>query len=357
MTTLKRRGLIGGVSATAIAAPSIASAQSVIQWRMATSWPRNLPGPGVTAQRLADRIQAMSAGRIEITLYSAGEIMPALEVLDGVGSGAAHIGHTAAVFWAGKMSAAPFFLAIPFGLTPPEHATWIEHGGGQALWDELYADFNVKPFMAGNTGMSMGGWFRNELTSVSDLKGLRFRMPGLGGQLYQPFGVVQMSMAPGEILQGLQAGGLDAAEFAGPSSDLALGFYKAASYYYWPGIHEPNGTGECLINAGVWSDLPDDLKAVVSNACAAENAFALAEAEFRNAIALKRLVEEKNVQLRRFPDDLIDQARESAAALLQGFKDRGGIEARIHDSYIAILNQLRPWSEISLEAYLGARGG
>lgn len=356
MTAVKRRGLLAASAGAAIAAPHIARADTPIQWRLATSWPRNLPGPGVTAQRLADRIQTMSGGRIEITLYAAGEIMPALEVLDGVGTGAAHMGHTAAVFWSGKMSAAPFFLAIPFGLTPHEHITWIEHGGGQALWDELYADFGVKPFMAGNTGMSMAGWFREPLTNIHDLKGLRFRMPGLGGRMYAPFGVVQRSLPPGEILQGLQTGGLDAAEFAGPSSDLALGFYKVAKNYYWPGIHEPNGTGECLINAKAWAELPNDLQAIIAQACQAENSFALTEAEFRNAIALKRLTGEKDVTLQRLPDDIITEARASAAEVLQSFYDAGGIEARIHDSYAALLDGVRPWSEISLEAFLAARG-
>ena len=229
-------------SSAVLAAPAVARAEE-IQWRMATSWPRNLPGPGVTAQRLADRIAALSGGRLQIKLYAAGELVPALEVLDGVASGAAHIGHTAAVFWTGKMPAAPFFLAIPFGMTPHEHVAWIEHGGGQALWDELYADFGVKPFMAGNTGMSMGGWFRRELTGLDDLQGLKFRMPGLGGQMYAPFGIVQVSLPPGETQPALQTGLIDAAEFAGPSSDLALGFYKVTPYYYGPGIHEPNGTG------------------------------------------------------------------------------------------------------------------
>lgn len=359
MTTTRRNALMAGALITgpaALAAPAVARAQTRHQWRMVTSWPRDLPGPGMTASRLARRIQAMSDGAIEIQLYAAGEIVPAFEVLDAVGKKVAEIGHTAAVFWAGKMPISQLFLAVPFGLTPLEHMAWIEHGGGQALWDELYGDFAVKPFMAGNTGMSMGGWFRNEINSLDDLKGLRFRMPGLGGDLYKPFGIIQVSLPPGETLPALQSGAIDAAEFAGPSSDLALGFYQAAPYYYGPGLHEPNGTGECIVNRQVFDALPAHLQAVVTEACRAENAFALAEAERMNAEALASLVGEHGAKLRSFPDDVVLALRRQAPEVLAQFAGKGGIEARIHDSFTAMLAMLRPWSATSLAAFLTARG-
>lgn len=351
--TIKTLGL---GSAGAIAAPGIARAQS-LKWRMVTSWPKNLPGPGVSAQRVCDRIASLSDGALEIKLYAAGELVPALEVLDAVQSGVAHLAHTASVFWSGKMAAAPYFLAVPFGLTPLEHATWIEQGGGQALWDELYADFGVRPFMAGNTGMSMGGWFREELTSISQLQGLKFRMPGLGGEMYKPFGVVQIALPPGEIQPALQTGAIDAAEFAGPSPDLALGFYKAAKYYYGPGIHEPNGTGECLVSQEAFNSLPANLQAVIAEACRAEAALALAEAENRNAAALVALTSDHGVQLRRFPDDIINAARASARDVMASFEAMGGIEARIFASYRAMQQHVADWSATSLEAFLGARRG
>lgn len=356
MKTNRRNALktVALAGTAAVAAPAVARAEE-IRWRMATSWPKNLPGPGVTAQRLVDRIGALSGGRLQVKLYAAGELVPALEVLDGVATGTVHMGHTAAVFWTGKMPAAPFFLAIPFGMTPQEHVTWIEHGGGQALWDELYGDFGVKPFMAGNTGMSMGGWFRKELTSLDDLQGLKFRMPGLGGQMYAPFGIVQVSLSPGETQSALQTGLIDAAEFAGPSSDLALGFYKVTPHYYGPGIHEPNGTGECIVNIEAFNALPDDLQAIVAEACRAEAAFALAEAEHRNALALAALVNEHGVQLRRFPQVIIDAARVSANDVLAGFEAMGGIEARIYQSYTDMQRELTTWSRTSLEDFLGAR--
>jgi len=322
---------------------------------MVTSWPRDLPGPGITAARLAERIRTMSDGQIDIQVHAAGEIVPAFEVLDAVGEGVAEIGHTAAIFWAGKMPVAQLFLAVPFGLTPLEHIAWIEHGGGQALWDELYGDFGVKPYMAGNTGMSMGGWFRNELHSLADLQGLRFRMPGLGGELYGPFGIVQVSLPPGETLPALQSGAIDAAEFAGPSSDLALGFYQAAPFYYGPGLHEPNGTGECIVNRRAFESLPGHLQSVVAEACRAENAFALAEAERMNAAALRSLVADHGVQLRSFPSEITDALRGEAPGVLGQFAATGGLDKRIHDSYVATLELLRPWSSVSMASFLAAR--
>ncbi|MEO1016684.1 MAG: TRAP transporter substrate-binding protein [Pseudomonadota bacterium] len=355
MTRITRRAALTAAAASALAAPSIARAQTPMQWRMVTSWPRNLPGPGVSAQRLADRITTMSHGRIEIKLYAADEIVPAFGVMDAVGSDTAQIGHTAAVFWMGKIKASAFFLAMPYGLTPLEHNSWIEQGGGQELWDALYADLGVKPFMAGNTGMSMGGWFKDELRSKADLNGLKFRMPGLGGEMYAGMGIVQVSIPPGQILPELQKGTIDAAEFAGPSSDLALALFRAAPYYYWPGLHEPNGTGECLINRPVWEGLDSTLKTVIVNACAAENAAALAEAEMRNAEALRVLVEDHSVQLRQFPSDIEEAARPVARDVLAQFKSRGGLDAQIHDSYVAMLERERRWSNVSVRAFLDAR--
>ena len=354
---LKRRDLAAGAAggAALLAAPALVRAQEPRNWRMATSWPRNLPGPGVSAARLAGRIEAMSGGAITVEVYGAGEIVPAFEVLDAVGSGTVELGHTAAVFWSGKMPASPFFLAVPMGLTPLEHTAWV-YGGGGALWDEMYAPFGVKPFMAGNTGMSMEGWFKREIETLDDLKGLKFRMPGLGGEMYAPFGIVQVSLPPGETLPALQSGALDAAEFAGPSSDLALGFFQAAPYYYGPGLHEPNGTGECLVNRGLWEGLDGNLKGVIANACAAEASEALAEAERMNTAALDALVDKHGVKLKRYPADVERALAESGREVIGRFKGMGGIEGRIHDSYVAALDGLRPWTSVSLADYLSARG-
>ena len=277
-----RRGAIKALASATLAAPAVALAtpalsQSRVEWRMVTSWPRNLPGPGVSARRIAERVDALSGGRMVIKLYAAGEIVPALEVFQAVSGGIAQIGHTASLFWGGKLPAAPLFTAGPFGLTPLEHITWINHGGGQQVWDALYAPFGLKPLMGGNTGFQMGGWYKQEVTGLDSLRGLKIRMPGIGGAVLRKLGAAPVTLAPGEILSALQTGAIDATEFLGPSSDFAMGFYKAAKFYYSPGFHEPNGSGEVLLSTSAFDALPADLQAIVEAACAEENIRSLGE--------------------------------------------------------------------------------
>ncbi|MFO1070164.1 MAG: TRAP transporter substrate-binding protein [Geminicoccaceae bacterium] len=352
-----RRTFLAAALAGGLAAPAVVRAADTVSWRMVTSWPRNLPGPGMTAQRLVDRIGAMSGGRLQVQLFAAGELVPALEVFDAVQGGTAEMAHTASFFWAGKMPAAAFFTAVPFGLLPGEHVAWIEHGGGQALWDELYAPYGIKPFMAGNTGTSMGGWFRKEINGLADLQGLRYRIPGLGGEMMKALGAVPTLVPPPEIIASLQSGAIDATEFLGPWSDLSAGFYKAAPYYYWPGLHEPNGTGEALVSVAAWSALPPDLQAIVENAARAEAAYALAEAEWQDQAALDQLVNQHGVQLRRFPAEVEAAAREAAAKVLATFDAKGGIDQRIYQSFAAAKQRAESWSRLSSQAFLEARNG
>lgn len=353
-----RRKLLAGIAAMpaaiTLAAPAIAA--DTIKWRMVTSWPKNLPGPGITAQRLADRIGAMSGGRLTIKLYAAGELVPPLEVFSAITQGTAEIAHTAPLFWGGKIPAAPLFTAGPFGLTPLEHITWINHGGGQQLWDKLYAPFGIKPFMAGNTGYQMGGWYKKQLKSLDDLKGLKIRMPGLGGDVMRRIGASPVSLAPGEIFPALQSGLIDATEFLGPSSDFAMGFYKVAKNYYSPGFHEPNGTGEALVSIKALESLPDDLRQIVEAACAAENIFSLGESEWMNAARLKVLVEEKGVIIRTYPQDIIDAAKLATTETLQALAERDVLSAETVASFIAARAHLEGWSAISVKAFMAARG-
>ena len=229
------------------------------------------------------------------------------------------MGHTAAFYWQGKEPAAAFFTTVPFGLLPNEHVAWIDAGGGQALWDELYAPFGVKPFMAGNTGTCMGGWFRREIKSRDDVRGLKIRSLGLGGEVYRRLGGVPQTTAPGEILVSLQSGLIDGAEFVGPGSDIALGLYRYAPLYYSPGFNKPNGTGECIVSLKAWQALDRELQAIVAHACAAEASFALAEMERLNIEALAVLTTQDNVKLRTFPADLIGAARTQAKDVLGEF--------------------------------------
>ena len=356
MTTRRNFTLgVGAAAAGVIAAPVVARAQSV-KWRRVTSWPKRLPGPGMSAERIADRVRTLSDGRIDISVFAAGEVVPAFEVLDAVGNGVADIGHTAAFYWQGKDPAAAFFTTVPFGLTPGEHVAWVDAGGGQALWDEVYAPFGVKPFMGGNTGVCMGGWFRREIMSLADLRGLKLRSLGLGGEIYRRLGATPQTTPPAEILTSLQSGVIDGAEFVGPGTDIALGLYRVAPFYYYPGFNKPNGTGECIIARKVWDALSAELKAIVAHACAAEANFALAEMERLNALALAALVGEHNVKLTAFPADLVAGAHAQASNVLGELSGRNAIAGKVYASYTAFRERSAPWSRVSIEAVLRARG-
>jgi TRAP-type mannitol/chloroaromatic compound transport system substrate-binding protein len=362
MTRITRRRLVRNATAAAsgaaavLAAPNLALAQAK-RWRMVTSWPKRLPGPGMSAERVAERIKALSGGKLEIAVHGAGEIVPALEVLDAVGGGVAEIGHTAAFYWQGKMPAANFFTTVPFGLTPNEHVAWIMAGGGQQLWDELYAPFGVKPFMAGNTGVCMGGWFRREVAALADLRGLKIRALGLGGEIYRRLGATPQTTPPAEMLTALQSGVIDAAEFVGPGTDIALGLYRAAALYYYPGFNKPNGTGEAIVNLRAWQALDGELKAIVEHACFAEATYALAEMERLNAQALAALTGQHRVQLKSFPGDFIAAARRTAGEVYGDLAARGAAARKVHDSYVAFRERTGPWSRISIEAVLREREG
>jgi TRAP-type mannitol/chloroaromatic compound transport system substrate-binding protein len=356
MTSTRRHFTLaaGAVAAGFVAAPAIARA-ATMKWRMVTSWPKRLPGPGMSAERIASRIRTLSGGRIDITVYAAGEVVPAFGVLDAVGNGVADIGHTAAFYWQGKMPAAAFFTTVPFGLTPAEHVAWIDAGGGQALWDELYKPFGVKPFMGGNTGVCMGGWFRHDLKSLADVRGVKIRSLGLGGEVYRRLGATPQTTPPAEILTSLQSGVLDAAEFVGPGSDIALGLYRVAPFYYYPGFNKPNGTGECIIALKTWNALSDELKAVVAHACAVEATYALAEMERLDAVALAVLTGQHNVKLAAFPTDMVNAARTHATDVLGELAARSAITAKVHTSYADFRARTVPWSRVSIEAVLRAR--
>ena len=358
MRKITRRNAIGAAAAGlggTLAMPSLARAQAR-KWRMVTSWPKRLPGPGMSAERIAERIRALSGGRLDISVSAAGELVPAFEVLGAVGNGVAEIGHTAAFYWQGKMPAAAFFTTVPFGLTPDEHVAWVDAGGGQQLWDELYAPFGVRPFMGGNTGVCMGGWFRREIKGLGDLRGLKLRSLGLGGEIYRRLGATPQTTPPAEILNSLQSGVIDGAEFVGPGSDIALGLYRVAPFYYYPGFNKPNGTGECIVARTAWDALDGELKAIVSHACAVEANFALAEMERLNADALALLTQSHGVQLRAFPAELVAAARRQSVDVLGELAARDGVSRKVHDSYLAFRERTAPWSRAGIEAVLAARG-
>jgi TRAP-type mannitol/chloroaromatic compound transport system substrate-binding protein len=316
---------------------------------MVTSWPKGRAGPGVSARRIADRITAMSGGRLRVEAFGAGEIVTAFGVLDAVANGTVEIGHTAALYWQGKMPAASFFTTVPFGLGPVEHQAWIELRDGQALWDELYRPYGVRAFLAGNTGPSMGGWFKRRLSGLEDLRGMRVRVQGLGAEVFQRLGAVPMTVSAGDLLPALETGVIDAAEFLAPATDLETGLQRHAPFYYAPGFNKPNGASECLVSLRVWETLPDDLRAVVMEACRAEHTLGLADAHERNAAALVEILGRHPVTLEAFPRPIIEAARKATAEIVAGIGESSDLARRIVASYAAAQNELRAWSSLAAD--------
>jgi len=347
---VNRRGFFarGAAVAAATTFPAPAIAQGIRRWKLATAWPKNFPGLGTGAQRLADAVTAMSAGRLEIKLYAAGELVPPLEILDAVGAGTVEMGHVAAGYWVGKNRSLAFFAVVPAGLTAQEHNAWIAFGGGQALWDEAYAPYGVKAFPAGNTGTQMGGWFNKEITSLDDFEGLRMRIPGLAGEVVNRAGGLAVNIPGAEIMTSLQSGVIDAVEFAGPWTDLAFGFHKVAKHYYGPGFHEPAGGLELMINRRLWDDLPADLQAIVRHAAASENARILSEFTAGNAAALESLVRDHGVGPKHMPAPVIRTLREISAEVVAETAALGDLNRRIYESWSAFRDRaaaLAPFAE------------
>ncbi len=325
------------------------------KFKMVTTWPKNFPGLGTGANKLAELIEAMSGGRIQVRVYAAGELVPAFEAFDAVSNGTADLAHGAAYYWKGKVEAAQFFAAVPFGLNASEMAGWINYGGAQKLWDDLYADFNLKPFACGNTGVQMGGWFNKPIGSVNDFRGLKIRMPGLGGEVLSEAGATVVNIPGGEIFQSLQSGAIDATEWVGPYNDLAFGFYKAAKLYYWPGWHEPGTALEFLVNRKTYESLPKDLQTILDVATKAAYQDMLSEFAARNNTALEELVKKHGVQLKKFPDDVLKKMGELSADVAAGIGSKDAASKKIFESYLKFRGQAVEWTRIGEEGFTLAR--
>ncbi len=349
MTSPSRRNLIAASATALVAAPHVVRAQGVTRWRLITSWTKNLPGPGVSAERLASRITKMSGGRLVVEVFPAGSIVPAFGVFEAVSTGVAEMGHTASFFWDGKLPGAALFTTAPFGLGPLEHQTWIEQRGGQALWDAFYAPSGVRGLLAGNTGPSMGGWFRKPVTSLEDIKGLRIRVQGLGGEVYRELGATPQSIPPGDIVPALERGTIDAVELLAPVNDQPLGFHRFAPFYHMPGFNKPNGAAEALISLAAFDRLTPDLREIVETACAAEHTAGLIEAQASNAAAITELVA-LGTKVTPFPTDVMQAMRAKTAIVLDRKASESAMAARIVASYRAAVTSGRNWA--SIEAYM-----
>lgn len=351
----RRKLLTGGLAGSLLAAPALVRAQPrTINWKMTSAYAKGSPfymdGPG-SATDLAKRIDAMSGGRLKIQVYGAGELIPAFEGFDAVRAGTVEMNHANSYFWTGKTFAAQYFTAVPFGLNFQGMNGWLYDGGGQQLWNEAYAPFGMIALPCGNTGVQMTGWFKKEIKTVADLKGLKMRIPGLAGKVYAALGVDVKLLPGGEIFPALERGVIDAAEFVGPFQDRRLGLHKAAKIYHTTGWHESATVSELLINKAAWATLPPDLQAVVENAAAACNVISEGWCQRNNAEAMDDLVKNQGVTAKPLPADVIKKLREVTQQVLAEAVAKDPMTKKVHDSYFAYMAKYAAWGRYSEGPY------
>jgi len=338
-------------AASTVAAPTILAADKTYMWKMVTTWPPNMPILQTGAERFAKRVEEASNGRMKIQVYAAGELVPALGVFDAVSDGTVECGSGASYYWAGKVPAGQWFSSVPFGLNPQGINTWFYSGGGLKLWEEVYAPFNVIPRPQGNTGVQMGGWFRKEMKTIDDYKGLKMRIPGLGGKVVAKAGGTVTLLAAGEIFTSLERGVIDATEWVGPLHDLRMGFYKAAKYYYYPGWHEPGTTLEVIFNKKAYDALPKDLQIILDAVAMETNLWSLCEFEAGNGAALEELINVHKVNLMAFPAPMMDALRKLAVEVLEEEAAKDPMSKKVHEAFKKFKKQVGVWGTIADNAY------
>jgi len=321
------------------------------EWNMVTTWPPHFPVMGEGADMLAGWIDTMSGGRLKIQVYGGGELVPALGTFEAVSEGTAEMGHGASYYWAGKVPAAQFFTAVPFGMNAQHMNAWLYSGGALKLWEELYAPFNLLPIPAGNTGVQMGGWFNREINSSEDLKGLKMRIPGLGADVIKRAGGSPILTPGGEIYTNLERGVIDATEWVGPYHDTLMGFNKIAKYYYYPGWHEPGPVLELLVNKGKWDSLPPDLQMCVRVAATRANVWMLSEFEAKNSIYLRQLKDEGKVDIRPFPPNVMRALKTYAKEVIEDLTAKDAASKKVYASFDKFRNQVGAWAAISEKVY------
>ncbi len=348
---LKKTGLTAAaVAGTTVSAPAVL-AQKKYRWKMVTTWPPNLPVLQVGAERFAKRVEEATGGQIKIQVFAGGELVPPLGVFDAVSDGTVEVGSGASYYWAGKVPAAQWFSAVPFGLNPQGINAWFYSGGGLKLWEEVYAPFNLVPRPQGNTGVQMGGWFRKEMKTIEDYKGLKMRIPGLGGKVIAKAGGTVVLLAAAEIFTSLERGVIDATEWVGPLHDLRMGFYKAAKYYYYPGWHEPGTCLEVIFNKKVYDELPANLKAILDAVAMETNLWSLSTFEAENGAALEKLISEHKVNLKRFPEELLDKLRELAKETMEEEANKDKPSRKVHEAFKKFKVQVGKWGTVADNAY------
>ena len=350
---LKKAGAGTAVAAGALAAPAIVKARTEIA--MVTTWPRDFPGLGTGAQRFAESLSELSDGRLNVTYYASGERVKPFDSFDEVASGNAQMYHAADYYWKGKHPGWAYFTAVPFGFVYSEINAWINWGGGQELWDELAGEFGLKCLTCGNTGVQMGGWFRKEINSADDLKGLKMRIPGLGGDVMAKLGASPVSLPGSQIYENLMSGAIDATEWVGPWNDSYMKFYEAAKYYYFPGMHEPASMLAVGMNKSWWDGLSKTDQALIKAAAHQENDRMMSEYNAKNGAALDKLISEQGIQVREFNDDVYDAFGEAAEEVFEEVRAHSELANRIHESFVATRKDVGRWMNLSDQPYLRQR--
>jgi len=325
------------------------------RWKMVTTWPKNFPGLGTGANKLANYIETLSDGQISLKVYGASELVPALGVFDAVQRGSVQMGHGAAYYWQGKHPATSFFGSVPFGLNAHEMNAWLYYGGGLELWHKLYAPFGLMSFPAGNTGVQMGGWFNKKIKTPEDFKGLKVRMPGLGGSVLSRLGATVVTLSGGDIFQALKTNNIDGSEWVGPYNDLASGLHKAAKYYYTPGWHEPGTAIEALINREAFKTLPSHLQETVKIACIAANQDMMSEYTFKNAQSFEDIKNDKNIKIMHFSDEILRQLHKTSEDVVKELSKHDEISKEIYNSFKKFKKMSMSWDLVSENSFSLAR--
>lgn len=325
--------------------------KKVYNWKMTTTWPPNFPVVGEVANKYAEWVEEMSNGQLKIKVYGGGELVPSLEAFDAVSNGTIEMGSGASYYWAGKTPAAQFFAAVPFGMNSQQLTSWLETGGGLELWRKTYAKFNLVPFMGGNSGVQMGGWFNKEINSVEDLKGLKMRLPGIGGKVLEKAGGAAVLVAGGEIYTSMERGVIDATEWIGPYHDYKMGFNKVAKYYYTPGWHEPGTQFEFFVNKEKYDALPKHLQAILEAASKRAQVWVLSEFDKQNGIFLDKLINEEGVEVREFSKETLDVLRGYTDEALREMIGDDALSKEVYESYSKFQDGVSKWSKVTEQAY------
>ena len=355
---MDRRKLLMGATGASVAAatfPTPSIAQGVRELKMVTEWPKALPGLGTGADRLAEKITAMTDGRLKVTVYPAGTLVRPFQTFDAVSAGVADMYHSVEYYFEKKTQALNFFAAVPYGLTGTEFSAWVYYGGGQALWDEVSGQFGLKPLLCGTSGVQMGGWFNREINSPEGFKGLRYRMPGLGAEVLRNMGATVVNLPGGEIVGALKSGAIDASEWVSPWLDLALGLQNAASYYYYPGFHEPGTAFVLSVNRKVWDSLTPVDRRIIENACASDFTHMLAEFTAENANALKIIRKDGRIKVLPFDDQLTKVFGQLSRQVLADVAAKDALTRKVYESYMSFLTDVMDLQEINDRAYLTSR--